>query len=60
MKKSPNYRRNLTGSSLFENAQTLETLSKQGNLYQKLEKVLLNLRQQNRISGSLKELLTIR
>ena len=31
MKKSPNYRRNQTGSSLFENAQTLEALSKQGN-----------------------------
>ena len=27
---------------------------------QKLEKVLLNLRQQNRINGSLKEVLTIR
>lgn len=31
MKKNPNYRRNQTGSSLFENAQTLEALSKQGN-----------------------------
>lgn len=31
MKKSPKYRRNQTGSSLFENAQTLEALSKQGN-----------------------------
>ena len=28
--------------------------------YQKLEKFLLNLRHQNRISGSLKEVLTIR
>ena len=33
---------------------------KHWNFYQKLEKVLLNLRQQNRISGSLKEVLTIR
>ena len=31
MKKSPNYRHNQTGSSLFENTQTLEALSKQGN-----------------------------
>ena len=31
MKKSPNYRRNQTSSSLFEKAQTLEALSKQGN-----------------------------
>ena len=31
MKKSPNYRRNQTSGSLFENAQTLESLSKQGN-----------------------------
>lgn len=31
MKKSPNYRRNQSGGSLFENAQTLEALSKQGN-----------------------------
>ena len=33
---------------------------KHRNFYQKLEKVLLNLWQQNRISGSLKEVLTIR
>lgn len=31
MKKTPNYRRNQSSSSLFENAQTLESLSKQGN-----------------------------
>ena len=31
MKKSPKYRSNHTSSSLFENAQTLESLSKQGN-----------------------------
>lgn len=31
MKKCPRYRRNQTSSSLFENAQTLESLSKQGN-----------------------------
>ena len=31
MKKKPNYRRNQASSSLFENAQTLEALSKQGN-----------------------------
>lgn len=31
MKKSPNYRCNQSCSSLFENAQTLESLSKQGN-----------------------------
>ena len=31
MNKSPNYRHNQSGSSLFENAQTLETLSKQRN-----------------------------
>lgn len=31
MKKSPRYRHNQSSSSLFENAQTLESLSKQGN-----------------------------
>lgn len=31
MKKSPKYRRNHSYSSLFENTQTLESLSKQGN-----------------------------
>ena len=33
---------------------------KTSNIYQKLGKILLNLRQQNRISGSLKEVLTTR
>ena len=31
MKKSPKYRRNQSSNSLFENTQTLEALSKQGN-----------------------------
>ena len=31
MKKSPNYRRNHSCSSLYERTQTLEALSKQGN-----------------------------
>ena len=33
---------------------------KTSNIYQKLGKILLNLRQQNRISGSLNEVLTTR
>ena len=40
MKKSPNYRRNQTGSSLFENAQTLEALSKQGNPLEFISKMI--------------------
>lgn len=31
MKKMPQYRRNQSNSSLFENVQTLEALSRQGN-----------------------------
>ena len=33
MKKSPKYRHSQSNNSLFENAQTLESLSKQGNLF---------------------------
>ena len=40
MKKNPNYRRNQTGSSLFENAQTLEALSKQGNPLEFISKMI--------------------
>ena len=40
MKKSPNYRLNQTGSSLFENAQTLEALSKQGNPLEFISKMI--------------------
>jgi hypothetical protein len=40
MKKSPNYRRNQSGSSLFEKAQTLEALSKQGNPLEFISKMI--------------------
>ena len=40
MKKSPNYRRNQSGNSLFENAQTLEALSKQGNPLEFISKMI--------------------
>ena len=40
MKKSPNYRRNQTGSILFDNAQTLQALSKQGNPLEFISKMI--------------------
>ena len=40
MKKIPNYRRNQTNSSLFENVQTLESLSKQGNPLEFISKMI--------------------
>lgn len=40
MKKSPKYRRNQTCSCLFENAQTLEALSKQGNPWEFISKMI--------------------
>ena len=40
IKKSPNYRRNQTGSSLFENVQTLESLPKQGNPLEFISKMI--------------------
>ena len=40
MKKSPNYRHNQSGSSPFENAQTLESLSKQGNPLEFISKMI--------------------
>ena len=40
MKKSPNYRRNQSCSSLFESTQTLEALSKQGNPLEFISKMI--------------------
>lgn len=40
MKKSPKYRRNQTCSCLFENALTLEALSKQGNPLEFISKMI--------------------
>ena len=40
MKKSPKYRRNQTCSCLFENAQTLEALSKHGNTLEFISKMI--------------------
>lgn len=40
MKKSPKYRRNQTCSCLFENAQTLEAPSKQGNPLEFISKMI--------------------
>ena len=40
MKKGPKYRRNQTCSCLFENAQTLEALSKQGNPLEFISKMI--------------------
>lgn len=40
MKKSPKYRRNQTYSCLFEKAQTLEALSKQGNPLEFISKMI--------------------
>ena len=40
MKKSPKYRRNQTCSCLFENAQALEALSKQGNPLEFISKMI--------------------
>ena len=38
--KCPNYRRNQSGSNLFESAQTLEALSKQGNPLEFISKMI--------------------
>ena len=38
--ENPNYRCNQIGSSLFENAQTLEALSKQGNTLEFISKMI--------------------
>lgn len=40
MKKSPNYRRNQSGRSLFENAHILESLSKQVNPFELISKMI--------------------